>query len=205
MGVRHCFIHVFCLLSLSYLDKFDSSIRCSTHHTSHTNFNPIRFMPVPSRCSNIYPRRRDAVKKGEIWHETSSFANFWILITHLHFACQTKQQNFTQQPNPTRQSTLKPVTIKDQLRKKVSNGLLASCWLSIIIISYSPSTSCFKQAYHHTTPKLHTTISHLLNRKLLDEVEEVSNAATHKILQHTQIQSTYLCFAWLMLFTYFKV
>jgi hypothetical protein len=204
MGVRHCFIYVFCLLSLSCLDKFDSSIRCYTHHTSHTNFNPIRIMPVPSRRSNIYPRRRDAVKKGEIWHETSSFANFGY-FTHLHFACQTKQQNFTQQPNPTRQSTLKPVTIKDQRRKKVSNGLLASCWLSIIIISYSPSTSCFKQAYNHTTPKLHPTISHLLNRKLLDEVEEVSNAATHKILQHTQIQSTYLCFDRLMPCYVFKV
>jgi len=38
-------------------------------------------------------------------------------FTHLHFACQTKQQNFTQQPNPMRQSTLKPVT-KESGKKK---------------------------------------------------------------------------------------
>ena len=205
MGVRHCFIHVFCLLSLSYLDKFDSSIRCSTHHTSHTNFNPIRFMPVPSRCSNIYPRRRDAVKKGEIWHETSSFANFWILYSSaLCLSNKTTKLYTTTKPH----ATINPQTCyyKGSAKKKgkqwTSGKLLT---VHIINISYSPSTSCFKQAYHHTPPKHHTTISHLLNRKLLDEVEEVSNAATHKILQHTQIQSTYLCFAWLMLFTYFKV
>ena len=42
---------------------------------------------------------------------------FFGYFTHLHFACQTKQQNFTQQQNPTRQSTLKPVT-KESGKKK---------------------------------------------------------------------------------------
>jgi hypothetical protein len=27
-------------------------------------------------------------------------------FTHLHFACETKQQNFTQEPNPTRQFSI---------------------------------------------------------------------------------------------------
>jgi hypothetical protein len=37
-----------------------------------------------------------------------------------------------------------------------------------------------------TTTKHHTTISHLLNRKRLDEVEEVSNADTHKTPTNTK-------------------
>ena len=88
-----------------------------------------------------------------------------------------------QQPHPTRQSTFKPI-IKGSAKKKVRIGLLESCWLSN---TYSPSTSCFKEATTRTNnqTKPHTTISHLLNRKLLDEVvEEVSNA-THKILYQT--------------------
>jgi hypothetical protein len=71
-------------------------------------------------------------------------------FTHLHFACQTRQQNSTQQPNSTQQSIFRSVTkgsakkkgkqwtaenlsapsnqlLKNQGRKKVSNGLLEGC------------------------------------------------------------------------------
>ena len=189
MGVRHRFIYVFCLLSLSYLDKFDSSIRCSTHHTSDTNFNPIRTMPVPSQRSNIYPLWRDAVKKGEIWHETSSFANFWILYSSaLCLSNKTTKLYTTTKPHVTinPQTSYYKGSAKKKGKQWTSGKLLT---VHIIIISSSPSTSCFKQAYHHTTPKLHTTISHLLNRKLLDEVEEVSLLAQSNNIKYKLVTS----------------
>jgi len=42
---------------------------------------------------------------------------FFGYFTHLHFACQTQQQNYTQQPNPTQQSIFRSVT-KGSAKKK---------------------------------------------------------------------------------------
>ena len=142
-------------------------------------------------CSNHIARRcgGNKVRNGLQYYLqmlANSPANFLLPASLL---LQSMQQYTTHNNQTPRNNQSLDQLLKDQQRKKVSNGLLASCWLSIIIISYSPLTSCFKQAYHHTTPKFHTTISHLLNRKLLDEVEEVSLLAQSNNIKYKLVTS----------------
>ena len=76
------FTNMFSLLILSHLVKFDSSVRCATHHTSHTNLNPIHHPGAQiTSLRYIYSWWRGAVEKGEIWHATFSFANFWLFYS----------------------------------------------------------------------------------------------------------------------------
>jgi hypothetical protein len=73
---------IFC--HLLFTDASSEPSKCSNLSTlyaikyhSHTYIQH----QIPSRHSNIYPRQRGPVKKGEIWHETSSFVNFWLLCS----------------------------------------------------------------------------------------------------------------------------
>jgi hypothetical protein len=84
---------------------------------------------------------------------------FFGYITHLHFACQTRQQNSTQQPNATQQSTLKPVN-KESGKKKGQQWL--SGRLLTIKYTHSPSDILLLKSIIPKQPnpnKPHTTIS----------------------------------------------
>jgi hypothetical protein len=108
-------------------------------------------MPVPSWRSNIYPRRRGAVKKGEIWHETSSFANFWILYS----SALVKQNNKTLHNNQTPRNN-QP---SNQLLYKGSAKEKGKQWTSgkLLTLQYLTHLQHLASNKHTTTQHPNTT------------------------------------------------
>ena len=135
------FTNMFSLLILSHLVKFDSSVRCATHHTSHTNLNPIHHPGAQiTSLKYIFPTKGCS---GKRWDMTCNLFICNFLAILLICTLLVKHDNKTIHNNQTpRNNQSLDQLLKDQQRKKVSNGLLKICLLPYIFV-HSPSLCCF--------------------------------------------------------------
>ena len=92
---------------------------CSLRHPSHLPHQPQSHPPprYSNHIAQIYIPD-EGVQWKKVRYDMQPFhLQFFGYFTHLHFACQTRQQNYTQQPNPTQQSIFRSVT-KGSAKKK---------------------------------------------------------------------------------------
>ena len=106
-------LFMFCLRCFDLTSTSFKSADASWLDPSH--YHP-HYHPTPTTISTlkyIFPAKGCSGKKVRYGMQPLHFhLQIFGYFTHLHFAYQTRQQNSTQQPNPTRQSTFKPVILK---------------------------------------------------------------------------------------------
>ena len=99
------FTNMFSLLILSHLVKFDSSVRCATHHTSHTNLNPIHHPGAQiTSLKYIFPTKGCS---GKRWDMTCNLFICNFLAILLIYTLLVKHDNKTLYNNQPSNQLLK--------------------------------------------------------------------------------------------------